>query len=64
MLIAAVAGRSQVTDSLAFTLLGARLVQSLIHLASTSPLAVTARFTAFAVQIGIAIYWAAKLLGA
>lgn len=63
MLIAAVAGRSQITDSLAFPLLGARLAQSLIHLASTTPLAVTARFAAFSVQVGIAIYWAAKLLG-
>ena len=64
MLLAVVAGKSQVTDPLAYVLLAARLVQSLIHLASTSPLAVTARFTAFAVQIGIAIYWAAKLHGA
>ena len=57
MLLAVVAGRSGVTDPLAWVLLGARVLQSLIHLASTSPAAVTARFTAFAVQLGIAVYW-------
>ena len=61
MLLAVVAGRSQVTDPLAYVLLAARIVQSVIHLVSTTPAAVTARFTAFAVQMGIAIYWAAKL---
>ena len=62
MLVAEVAGRSGVTDPLAWVLLGARVVQSLIHLASTSPAAVTARFTAFAVQMGIAVYWAFGLM--
>jgi uncharacterized MAPEG superfamily protein len=64
MLLAVVAGKSQVTDPLALPLLAARIVQSIIHLASTSPFAVTARFTAFAVQMGIAAYWAFKLYGA
>ncbi len=64
MLLAVVAGRSGVTDPLALVLLGARIVQSLIHLASTSAPAVTARFCAFAVQLGIAIYWAVRLHGA
>ena len=54
---AVVAGRATVTDPLAWVLLGARIVQSLIHLVSTSPAAVTARFTAFAVQVAIAVYW-------
>ena len=64
LLVAVVAGKPQVTDSLAFIFLGARIIQSLIHLASTSPAAVTARFTMFAVQMGIAVYWAVKLHGA
>jgi uncharacterized MAPEG superfamily protein len=64
MLVAVAAGRSDVTDPWAHALLGARIVQSLIHLASVSPAAVTARFTAFAVQIAIAIHWAIRLLGA
>lgn len=63
MLVAVVAGRSAVTDPLAWVLLGARIVQSCIHLASTSSPAVSARFTAFAVQMGIAVYWAIRLLG-
>lgn len=64
MVLAAVAGKSSVTDPLALVLLAARIVQSAIHLTSTSPLAVTLRFTAFAVQMGIAISWAIGLHGA
>jgi len=64
MLLAVVAGRSAITDPLAYVLLGARIVQSIIHLVSTSSVAVTARFTAFALQITVAVYWAFKLYGA
>lgn len=62
MVVAALAGRTAVTDPLAYALLGARVVQSAIHLASLSPTAVTLRFTAFAVQMGIAAWWAVRLL--
>ena len=62
MLVAVVAGKSSLTDPLAFVLLGARIVQSSIHLASLSPTAVTFRFTAFAVQMGIGVYWVFLLL--
>ncbi|MBK6630120.1 MAG: MAPEG family protein [Betaproteobacteria bacterium] len=62
MLIAVVAGQSAVTDPLAYLLLAARIVQSVIHLASLSPVAVTLRFMAFSVQMVIAAYWAFKLL--
>jgi hypothetical protein len=64
MVVAVLADRAAVTDPLAWLLVAARVVQSVIHLASTSPVAVKARFTAFAVQIGIAIWWAARLAGA
>ena len=64
MLLAVVAGRSSLTDPLAYVMLGARLVQSTIHLTSTSAPAVNARFAAFAVQMGIAVYWAIGLSGA
>lgn len=64
MVLAVIAGKSSVTDPLAYVLLAARIIQSTIHLASTSPMAVSARFTAFGVQMGIAIYWAIKLHGA
>lgn len=64
MLVAVVAGKTDATDPLAYAFLGARIVQSVIHLCSLSPLAVTLRFSAFAVQIVIAVYWTARLLGA
>ena len=64
MLLAVVAGRSHITDSLAHVLLVARIAQSIIHLASVSPTAVIMRFTAFVVQICIAVYWALQLLAA
>jgi uncharacterized MAPEG superfamily protein len=62
MLIAVLADRSAITDPLAYLLLAARILQSVIHLGSTSALAVTLRFTAFAVQLAIAAYWAVLLL--
>ena len=62
MLIAAGAGRSAVTDPLAYVLLAARILQSIIHLSSLSALAVTLRFSAFAVQMAIAVYWAVRLI--
>jgi uncharacterized MAPEG superfamily protein len=62
MLVAVLAGKSSITDPLAYTLLGARILQSVIHLSSLSALAVTFRFSAFAVQMGIGVYWAFRLL--
>ncbi len=62
MLIAAVTGRSAVTDPLAYVFLVTRILQSVIHLSSLSALAVTLRFTAFAVQMAIAVYWAVRLV--
>jgi len=62
MIVALVTQRAAVTDPLAWTLLAARVLQSSIHLASTSPAAVTLRFTAFAVQMVIAIVWSFRLL--
>jgi uncharacterized MAPEG superfamily protein len=60
--IAIMTERTSITDPLALWMLGARIVQSLIHLASLSVIAVTLRFTAFAVQMIIAVYWAWQLL--
>jgi len=62
LLIALVTGRTGATDALAPWLLGARLAQSSIHLASTSVVAVNARFAAFVVQMAIALYWVWALL--
>jgi uncharacterized MAPEG superfamily protein len=64
MLIAVVSGRTVVTDPLAYAFLAARILQSVIHLSSLSALAVTLRFSAFAVQMGIGVYWAIRLVAA
>lgn len=61
MLAALALGRVYVTDPLALVLLGARVAQSAIHLASTSPIAVTVRFCFFAVQMLIAAWWCLSL---
>lgn len=62
MLVAVVADRAAITDPLAPVLLGARVIQSTIHMASLAERAVTLRFAAFAIQIGIGIHWSVALL--
>jgi len=62
LVVAIITDRAAITDPLAYLLLGSRVVQSLIHLASSSPAAATVRFTAFAVQLAIGLYWAFQLL--
>jgi hypothetical protein len=59
--LAIMTSRMSVTDPLAFWFLGARITQSTIHLVSTSPTAVTLRFTAFAIQMLIGLYWSWRL---
>jgi len=60
--IAIMTSRTSVTDPLALWLVAARVVQSIIHLVSLSVIAVSLRFTAFAVQMAIALYWTWILL--
>lgn len=62
LLVAIATGRHAVTDPLALWLVAARVAQSTVHLASLSVVAVNARFTFFAVQMAIALYWAWTLL--
>ena len=62
MVVALLTRRTAVTDPLAYLLLAARIAQSTIHLVSVSVRAVTLRFTAFAVQVGIAVLWSYRLL--
>ena len=62
LVVAIITDRAHVTDPLAYLFLSSRMFQSLVHLASSSPAAVTVRFSAFAVQMGIGLYWAFKLL--
>ena len=62
MVVALLTRRTAVTDPLAYQLLVARIAQSTIHLVSVSARAVTLRFAAFAVQVGIAVLWSYRLL--
>lgn len=62
LIVALITDRAAITDPLAPWLLAARVVQSGVHLASLSVLAVNLRFTAFAVQVAIAVYWTWALL--
>ena len=62
MVIAIVSGKAGVTDPLAYVFLAFRVLQSVIHLCSVSAPAVTLRFSAFAVQTGIGVYWAWRML--
>ena len=64
MVVALLAGKSSITDPLAYVFLGARILQSVIHLASLSVAAVNLRFATFVVQLGIAVSWAVRLLTA
>lgn len=64
LLVALVTGHVAVTDALAPWLLGARVVQSGVHLVSTSVMAVNLRFLMFALQVGIAVYWCIALFAA
>lgn len=62
LLVAIATDRTALTDPLAYLFLGSRVFQSLVHLSSLSPAGVTIRFTAFAVQMAIGVYWAYLLL--
>lgn len=62
LIVAVLANKTAITDPLAYTFLIARLVQSCTHMASVSVPAVNVRFLAFALQMGIAVFWAVKLL--
>ena len=62
LVVAIITDRAHVTDPLAYLFLASRMFQSLVHLASSGPAAVTVRFSAFAVQMAIGLYWAFKLL--
>jgi uncharacterized MAPEG superfamily protein len=62
LVVALVTGQAAITDPLAYFLLGARILQSTVHLASSSVAAINIRFAAFAVQMAIAVYWAYLLL--
>lgn len=61
MLFALATSSGVVTDGLALPLFAARLAQSLVHLISTSVLAVQLRFTFFLIQLVICGVWIVQL---
>lgn len=54
--------RNEVSDPLAIYVLLARVLQSLVHLASVSIFAVQVRFVLFIFQIALSIYWLTSLV--
>jgi len=57
LLLALATGNTAITDGLAYYFIGARVLQAVVHLASTSNLAVQVRFAFFLAQIVIAVIW-------
>lgn len=57
LLLALASGQSDVTNGLALILFGARLAQSVVHILSTSVIAVQLRLVCFLAQLGICFYW-------
>lgn len=62
VLAAFVSGKTTITDPLAMVAFYARMVQSTVHLVSTSQGAVTIRATFYTLQMVIMVWWAWRLL--
>lgn len=62
MLLALATDSAVISNTLALVVLGARIVQSSIHIASTSNLAVILRFVFFLIQVAICAYWLFSIL--
>lgn len=61
ILLALVTGNAAITDPLARWVLVARVSQSIVHLISTSEIAVSLRAGFLVVQLGIEAYWVVQL---
>ncbi|NOX68963.1 MAG: MAPEG family protein [Gammaproteobacteria bacterium] len=57
LLLAIAIDATAITDGLAYYFIGARVLQAVIHLASTSNFAVQVRFAFFLAQVVIAVMW-------
>ncbi len=64
LLLAIATSSTAITDGLAYYMIGARILQSSVHLISTSNIAVQIRFAFFLVQIGIAVFWVLEFVKA
>ncbi len=63
MLVAIATGQTALTDGLAYVFLGARILQSIVHIISTGVVMVFVRFAFFVVQVVVVLYWIISLLG-
>jgi uncharacterized MAPEG superfamily protein len=61
LLYAIATNQTAITDPLALAFVGARIAQSLVHLASTSRPAVLLRFAFYIAQNAIVVIWIVKL---
>ena len=61
LLVAIATDSTAITNGLAYILLAARFGQSIVHLISTSTLAIQIRFAFFLIQFGIVAFWVIKL---
>ena len=64
LLYAIATGQTAITDPLAMVVLGARVLQSVTHMISTSKGAVLLRASFFTVQVVVWVIWACKLYSA
>jgi uncharacterized MAPEG superfamily protein len=62
MLLAIATNSSAITNGLALIVLGARVLQSIVHVMSISNPAIYARFVFFLLQFGICGYWLFMLI--
>ena len=62
LLLAIATDNTAITDGLAYYLVGARVLQSAMHLSSPGNLAVNARFAFFLAQFGIAVWWVVQFI--
>lgn len=62
LLFALATGQSDVTNGLALVILGARVAQSIVHIISTSVIAVQIRLVCFIAQLGICLFWLYQLV--
>ncbi len=61
MLLAIASDSMAITNGLAYVMLGARILQSAVHMFSTVNAAISIRFVLFLVQFAISAYWLGML---
>lgn len=62
MLLALATSSAVITNTLALFVLGARVLQSCVHMASSSGMAISIRFVLFLIQVIICMYWNIQIL--